>query len=348
MRAMTPEAPPFWWEPAGIPALALSPIAWIYGAVAARRLDHGVPPRVAAPVLCIGNFTVGGSGKTPVAIAFAHEAEKLGARPGFLTRGHGGTLSKPKIIDPGNDNARLTGDEPLLLARHAPVAAGKDRLAAAQLLLKHGCDFLIMDDGFQSRRLHYDYALMVVDAGRGNGNGHVIPAGPLRAPLVVQMRHCDGLMVVGNGDAAVDVVRSAARAAKPVFEAGVSVRNGSDIAGHRFLAFAGIGNPVKFFDTVVEAGGWLSDTRAFPDHHPYSDRDIAELVETAETMGVDLVTTEKDAVRFAHGTEAARSLLERLTILEIGIAFEPANTPAGIIAETIERFAMRGLEPARG
>ncbi len=321
--------------------MLMSPFALAYGSVAARRLERASPPAIDAPVLCVGNFTIGGSGKTPVAIALAVAARKMKLNPGFLTRGHGGSLRSPRIVDGEHDSARTTGDEPLLLARHAPVAAGTNRHAAAQLLRKAGCDFLIMDDGFQSRRLDIDYALMVVDNSRGIGNGYVIPAGPMRAPLVSQLRRTDAVLVMGSGDAGDDVVRMAARAAKPVYKATTVVRNRDALANRRFLAFAGIGNPEKFFDTVVNAGGWVSVTRKFPDHHLFDDREMKELLDAAASVDLELITTAKDAARLAHGSETAQRLLEQLTVLEIDVAFEENGIPAALIEETVKRYSLR-------
>jgi tetraacyldisaccharide 4'-kinase len=182
------EAPPFWWDKPDWRAFALSPASLAYGAVAGRQLRRGKRQKVDAPVLCVGNFTVGGSGKTPVAIALAQQAKAAGLKLGILSRGHGGSFVEPHVVDAAHDAARHVGDEPLLLAQHAPVAVSPNRIAGAALLVdRHGCDFLIMDDGFQSARIHMDYALMVVDARYGLGNGHVIPGGPLRARVADQL-----------------------------------------------------------------------------------------------------------------------------------------------------------------
>ena len=212
---MISEAPPFWWKKADWRPFLLYPFSAAYGAVARRRLIRAPREKVGAPVLCVGNLTVGGSGKTPVAIALAKRARKMGLVPGIVSRGHGGMVTHAHLVDPGHDSARHVGDEPLLLARAAAVAVTADRAAAARLLIEHGCDFIIMDDGFQSARIAMDYALIVVDARRGIGNGHVIPGGPMRAPLVAQMSHADGVLKLGEGDGAERVVRQAARAGRP-------------------------------------------------------------------------------------------------------------------------------------
>lgn len=342
---MVSEAPPFWWRKADWRAWALWPFSAAYGAVARRRLVHAAREKVDAPVLCVGNLTVGGSGKTPVAITLAREARAMGLSPGILSRGHGGTVSgHPHLVDPGHDVARHVGDEPLLLARAASVAVAVDRAAGARLLIGNGCDFLIMDDGFQSARIHIDYALIVVDARRGIGNGHTIPGGPMRAALVDQMRHADAVLKIGEGDAAEQVVRQAARAGRPFFEAHLRADPPSGIAGRRCLAFAGIGDPGRFFDTVVAAGGELAVTRSFGDHHAYSDFDAQDLLATADAQGLELVTTAKDAVRLDHGGGALAALRDRVKVIEVEAVFEVERTPRMLIESTLEAWRRRRLE----
>lgn len=335
------EAPPFWWERPDWRAYALYPISAIYGAVARRRIASGKREKVALPVLCVGNFTVGGTGKTPVAIALAAQARKMGLKPGFLSRGHGGSFSQPHVVDPAHDSARHVGDEPLLLAEHGPVAVTPNRVAGAKLLIERGCDFAIMDDGFQSARIHLDYALLVVDARRGLGNGHVIPGGPMRAPLLAQLRLADALLKMGEGDAADRVVRMASRANKPVFEAFARPRHPEALAGRRFLAFAGIGHPEKFFDTVRAAGGEVVVSRPFPDHHAFVAEDFEDLARLAEKERLELITTAKDAVRLRHGTADAQSFLQKLVVLEIDAVFDLAHAPERIIADTLVAWRRR-------
>jgi tetraacyldisaccharide 4'-kinase len=335
---MASEAPPFWWDGPDWRARLLWPVSSLYGLVAARRMEGARRERVGVPVLCVGNPTVGGAGKTPLAIALARQAEEMGLTPGFLTRGHGGSLGKPHLVDPHHDSAKSTGDEPLLLARHALTAVTPNRAAGARLLIGEGCDFLIMDDGFQSARIHFDYGLLVVDARRGLGNGHIIPGGPVRAPLVNQLRHADAVIRMGKGDGADRVVRLAARAGRPVYEAVARPRPGSGVEGKDFLAFAGIGDPGKFFDTVAQAGGRVVATRSFPDHHFYSDDNLADLLAQADAAGVGLVTTAKDAVRIRQSSDIGAALLARLSVVEIDAEFELPDVPARIIADTLSAF----------
>jgi tetraacyldisaccharide 4'-kinase len=344
----TSEAPPFWWQEPDWRARALFPVSAIYGEVARRRMARGKRRKVEAPVLCVGNFTVGGAGKTPVAIALAKEAAARGLKPGFLSRGHGGSSSKPHLVDRDHDSARHVGDEPLLLAEHAPVAVTPNRAAGAKLLIESGCEFLIMDDGFQSARIHFDYALLVVDAGRGIGNGHIIPGGPMRAPLVDQLRYADALLKMGEGHGADAVIRMAARAGKPIFEAHAEPRGTDQVAGKRFLAFAGIGNPDNFFETVRRVGGEIVLTRSFPDHHPYRDEELLEMESSAARNNLDIITTAKDAARLRHGTSTARDFLNNLRVLEIETVFELETTPSRIIRQTLEAWRDRRLRPNGG
>ncbi|ATU92583.1 tetraacyldisaccharide 4'-kinase [Phyllobacterium zundukense] len=341
---MTSEAPPFWWEKPDWRARALSPLSKIYGAVAGRRIRRAKPPAVQLPVLCIGNFTLGGAGKTPTSIAFAQAAVAAGLKPGIVSRGYGGAFSGLHRVDPDHDSARHVGDEPMLLARHAPVVVSANRLAGAVALQEAGCDFIIMDDGFQSARLHFDYALLVVDAGRGIGNGHVFPGGPLRAPLTDQLVRTDALLKIGTAAGADHVVRRAARAAKPIYEAVLKPKAVGELAGKRLLAFAGIGDPAKFFRTLEEAGGNVVQTRPFPDHHPYTDDDLGDLAKTADEQGLTLITTAKDQVRLLDGSSSAKEFAARALVLEIELVFSHQQTASRIIRETRERARARAIK----
>lgn len=342
---MLSEAPPFWWEKPGWQAWALWPFAHLYDAIATRNMRKATREKIAAPVLCVGNLTVGGSGKTPVAITLAAQARSMGLKPGILSRGHGGSVSgRPHLVDRERDSARHVGDEPLLLARAAPVAVSADRAGGARALLARGCDFLIMDDGFQSARIHIDYALIVVDARRGIGNGHVIPSGPMRAGLTEQMRHIDGVLKVGEGDGANKVLRQAAKAGRAFFEARLQPLPEPALKGRKCLAFAGIGDPTKFFATVAAAGGEVVVAKSFGDHHFYSEFDAQDLLSTADAQGLEIVTTAKDAVRLDHAGEALTALRKRAKVIEIEAVFDVASAPGAIIAETVKEWQRRRLQ----
>ena len=199
-----------------------------------------------------------------------------------------------------------------------------------------------MDDGFQSARIHMDYALLVVDARHGVGNGHVIPGGPLRAPLIDQLACADAVLKMGEGTGRRRADAQRRRApAKPVFEARARAAPGRWHRRRRFLAFAGIGDPDKFFASVAEAGGTVVERRAFPDHHRYRDDELDELQAAARRAGLALITTAKDAARLRHGSAAARAMLESAVILEIDTLFEPEDLPDRLIAQTLRAFEAR-------
>ena len=338
------EAPPFWWAKADWRAWALWPLSAVYGLVAGSFMATARREPIPAAVLCVGNFTVGGEGKTPVSIALAEEARRQKLKVGFLSRGYGGDLSGPHLVDADHDGARAVGDEPLLLARHAPTVISANRAAGARRLVEEGCDFIIMDDGFQSARIHMDYALIVVDARRGLGNGHVIPGGPLRAPLIEQMRYADAVLTMGSGDAAQIVIRRAARAGRPVFSAHLRPRGARELKGLRVLAFAGIGNPEKFYNTLREVGAEIVSTRSFPDHHPFSVEEMAELAAEAAANNLALVTTEKDLVRLKHGSKAMGDFAASAKMLPVEAAFDGAGTAEAIVRETLKRWRERMLQ----
>lgn len=307
--------PPAFWAagPDHPAARALAPVGAAYGALVARRMDRP-GARAGCPVLCLGNFTLGGAGKTPAALAVAGLVAELGAAPAFLSRGYGGRLAGPVRVDPAHHAAADVGDEPLLLARLAPAIVARDRPAGAALCRSLGADVVVMDDGLQNPSLAKDLSLAVVDGPAGLGNGLPFPAGPLRAPLARQWPHVGGLIVIGDGAGGEAVARAAARRGLPVHRARL-VPETDDLAGRRCLAFAGIGRPEKFFATLAEAGAVIVGTRPYPDHHPYRARELAALSEAARRLDAALVTTEKDAVRLPPAFAAGvRVLLVRLAL----------------------------------
>lgn len=340
---MTREAPDFWWREPGWQSALLWPAARAYGAAARWRLDHGPRADAGLPVLCVGNFTVGGGGKTPTALALGRAAIGLGLKPGFLSRGHGGSAREPMLVDPARHGAGLVGDEPMLLAELAATAISADRRRGADLLARAGVDIVIMDDGFQSARLAIDLALLVVDSVRGIGNARVLPAGPLRAPLLDQIRRADALLVVGEGSGGDLAIRTAARANKPIHEARIVAKDAARFAGARIHAFAGIADPQKLYRSLQALGAELLDTTDFPDHHPLSDEEIEELRVSADRSGAMLVTTRKDAARLAGGRPAARAFASEVAVLDIDLVFEPPTLGERLIRETLAAFKDRRL-----
>jgi tetraacyldisaccharide 4'-kinase len=315
--------PAFWWRRAGLAAGLLAPAAACYGAIAARRMiKQGARPNV--PVLCVGNFTLGGAGKTPAAMMLAKMLQEAGERAFCLSRGYGGSLTGPRRVDSHADTAAQVGDEALLLARVAPTVVARERVAGAQAALAGGASVVVMDDGLQNASLVKDFTLAVVDGQRGIGNARVFPAGPLRAPLAAQLECTDALLVVGGGDGARDVVTAAP--GLPVFHARLQPEAATVAAlqARRVLAFAGIGDPDKLFATAAAAGIAVAERRAFPDHHRFTAEEAAGLILQAEHGGLALLTTEKDRVRMS-GEPLLAALAEKTYVLPVTMVVEEAE-----------------------
>ena len=290
--------PAFWWREASFAARALAPLGAVYGAVAQRRLAQaGV--RAAVPVVCVGNPTLGGAGKTPLVLTVARSLMSAGETPVLLSRGYGGRLAGPLQVDPQRHRATDVGDEPLLLARLAPTMVARDRAAGAQAAVAAGASVIVMDDGFQNPSLQKSFSVLVLDGRRGIGNGKLFPAGPLRAPLSAQLARADALVVVGSSSTAVAGVVEEARGRMPVFAASLQPEAGAvaALAGVRVLAFAGIGDPGKLFASLAAAGVAVARSRGFADHHRYTRAQARALCEEADREGLELVTTEKDLAR---------------------------------------------------
>jgi tetraacyldisaccharide 4'-kinase len=290
--------PAFWHRPSSWISRLLMPLGAIYGLVAGRRLrregfDAGIP------VICVGNYHVGGAGKTPTVLALAKVLRDLGETPIVLSRGYRGRLRGPIKVDPARHAAVDVGDEPLMLARTVPVVVARDRLSGVALARSQGASVILMDDGFQNPAIAKDVSLIVIDGDRGLGNGRVLPAGPLRAPLPPQLARTDALVVIGDGRAAEAVAAAIAARGRPVLSAHLNADDASvaSLRDKRVLAFAGIGDPSRFFRTLRASGIAVVAERDFADHHLFSKSEIETLIEDANRDALTLVTTEKDLAR---------------------------------------------------
>lgn len=328
--------PPRFWAagPDHPAARLLAPLGALYGARVAARMDRP-GERAALPVVCLGNFTLGGAGKTPAALAITQILRDLGRNPAFLSRGYGGRLAGPVAVDSRLHGARDVGDEPLLLARCAPTVVSRDRPGGARLCADLGADIVVMDDGLQNPSLAKDLALAVVDAGAGIGNGRPFPAGPLRAPLSRQWPHVAGVVLIGEGEAGERVAREARARGLPVHRARI-VPGVTELKGRRLLAFAGIGRPEKFFATLRKIGAEIVEARAFPDHHAYRAGELAALARDATRLGADLVTTEKDAVRLPADLA--------VRVLPVSLRFEEEGT----LRDSLRAMLATGRRPSAG
>jgi tetraacyldisaccharide 4'-kinase len=296
--------PRFWQHPrAGrvsvFPSL-LAPAAWAWGAAGRIRRHYAKAERAAVPVVCIGNLSAGGTGKTPLAITLAERFIKSGEAVHFLTRGYGGRERGPLRVDLTRDTASDVGDEPLLLAAVAPTWVSADRPEGAAAAARAGATLIIMDDGFQNPSLEKDISLLVVDAHYGLGNGRLIPAGPLRERVADALARTGAVVIVGRGHAADGLAARARNRALPVFRAILRARPAPEFDGLAVLAFAGIGRPEKFHATLRELHADIVATENFPDHHMFGESDAHRLLVRARDLGATLVTTEKDRVRLLH------------------------------------------------
>ena len=277
----------------------LSPISWIYGWAAARRLKTTDSYDVGLPVICVGNATMGGTGKTPVAIYLLKSFRRLGIDVVGLTRGYGGQEKGPMPVQPDH-TATDVGDEPLLLARHAPVWVSAGRDDGARAARSHGAKVIVMDDGHQNPQLEKTLSLLVVDAELGFGNGCIFPAGPLREKLKPSLERADAIILM-----------------KPAPEFEIDDHLAQQLKGHivipaylapskappkgKLYAFAGIGRPNKFFDSLRRHGAEIVEEMPYADHYKYKDEDIESLFLLASEYEASLITTEKDYVRLPKG-----------------------------------------------
>ena len=319
--------PPSFWSqgrPRGLGAV-LSPLAAITAAVTARRIAQ--PGwRAPVPVICCGNVTVGGAGKTTVALDLGRRLSGAGHSVHFLLRGYGGSIRGPHRVRPG-DPVSATGDEALLLAEVAPTWIGADRAESARAAVGAGADLLILDDGLQNSTLCKTLSLLVVDGVYGFGNGRVLPAGPLREPVVAAAARSGAAVLIGEAG---EAVHSALPDGLSVLRARIIPdAEARALAGRRVLAFAGIGVPDKFFATIAELGAISVRQHAFADHHPYKRPELERLVDEARGLDAVPVTTAKDMVRIQS------DLRDGIAVLRIALEWQDEPALNALLAHAV-------------
>ena len=313
-------APDFWAESQGMVPCLLAPLGTLWHLAGQVRHLTVRPWHAPVPVLCVGNLVVGGAGKTPLARALAAVLRERGRAAHLLSRGYRGTLRGPVRVDPDRHGADEVGDEALLLAGDGPAWIAHDRRAGAWAAAAAGAEVIVMDDGFQNPALAKDLSLLAVDGGYGFGNGLLIPAGPLREPVERGLARAAGAVLIGDdafglADRLVDHV--------PVLRARlVPDKAATELRDRAVIAFAGIGRPAKFDQTLAEIGCDVVGRWHFADHHPYTADEIMELCETAQARGAVPVTTAKDAVRLPAGARAM------VTVVNVSLVFE---RPAALV-----------------
>lgn len=294
--------PAFWQNPRATPGLAaraLAPLAALTARATARRVARPPAYRAPVPVICVGNLTVGGAGKTPTTIALQMALMQRGLYAHVVSRGYGGALTGPAQVDPRRHSADAVGDEPLLCAAFGPTWIAKDRAAGARAAVEAGAAAIILDDGFQNPAVAKDLSIVVVDAAVGFGNGRCLPAGPLREPVDAGLSRADLVLSIGNDTAqkAFDA-QWAPMIQTPRARGSIApLATGMTWTGLPVFAFAGIARPEKFFQTLREMGADLRGTAALDDHQALSPGLLQRLSQSAAQRGAQLVTTEKDAAR---------------------------------------------------
>lgn len=336
--------PPAFWAgssgPGGRLAQALlSPLSAIQAAATAQRVAKP-GARVDAAVICIGNLSVGGTGKTPVSAAVLDRLADRDVAVHGLSRGYGGRLKGPVQVDPELNGPDDTGDEPLLLARHAPVWVSRDRVAGAVRAVEAGAEAIVMDDGFQNPSLHKDVSIIVIDSEAGWGNGRVFPAGPLRESVEAGLRRASAVVVMmaGPEDMPDFEALGLADLEKPVLRAWLEPAEPPPPGP--LVVFAGIGRPEKFFDAIRRQGGDVVETVAFPDHHRFGSRELERLADLAASANGTLVATEKDAVRLPA------DLRETVFISRVEARFADAGALDAILQAGLDAAAARGVKAA--
>lgn len=308
---------PDFWHPGkgGLLAELLSPLGWVYGFTTRTKIATTTPWASPVPILCVGNLIAGGAGKTPVAMDLGQRLAAQGKAVHFLSRGYGGTEKGPLSVDPDRHSFHQVGDEPLLLAASAPTWVSKDRKPGCLAAASAGADLIIMDDGFQNPYIRKDMSIVVIDGGFGFGNGKLIPAGPLRETVADGLARASAVVIMGEDTTS--TVETVSRYAHTPLRAHLVPDDlPAEIKTTPFVAFAGIGRPAKFFDTVAALGCSVVSNIAFPDHHPYNEADMKKLLDTAQKANARLLTTQKDACRLPADFK------EKVVVLPVRLAWD--------------------------
>lgn len=329
------KAPSFWYAPKGtadnIWPRVLAPLGLLYGWIVRKRFDLYFPVPLSRPVVCVGNAVAGGAGKTPVVLALTALLMERGHNPHILSRGYGGTETGPMQVSPGRDTAADVGDEPLLLVEQAPTWVSANRALGAQAAIDTGASVIVMDDGFQNPSLYKDFSLLVVDGATGFGNGRVMPAGPLREEVSFALSRASAAVIVGEDKSGAEAdIRK--HADIPLLRARIVPDAGNpDLSSQKIFAFAGIGRPEKFRETLEQAGAIVEGWSEFPDHFAYIQEDLAELMQAAAAQNTPVFTTTKDYVRLPV------ALRDKVQPFRVRLEWENADEVVRLVESALQR-----------
>lgn len=300
---------PVFWQRNNLIAKLLTPLGELYALATKLRLKFKQPQKVNIPVICIGNLTAGGTGKTPTAQSLALMLQNAGLYPNFVSRGYHGELQNIQV-NPAVHTARQVGDEPLLLAGIAPAFINADRYQGALMAQNNQAECILMDDGFQNPTLYKDLSFIVIDGAAGFGNRKCIPAGPLREHIADGLKRAQAALIIGA-----DEHNISAGLSLPCFK-GQIVPEQPKLKNNKVVAFAGIGRPQKFYTSLQELGIEIIQTFDFPDHHYYTEDELKQILATAAAYNAEPITTSKDFVKIPV------SLQPQFKVLQIKIQWE--------------------------
>lgn len=315
-------------------AQGLSPLGHLYGWLVRQRFDLYHPVPMARPVICVGNLVAGGAGKTPVVMALVDLLKEAGYNPHILTRGYGGSEAGPLQVAPNRDTAEDVGDEALLLVDKAPTWVSRIRPLGAQEAIDTGANLVVMDDGFQNPSMYKNFSIIVIDGGVGFGNGRVMPAGPLREEISFGLSRAQAVVMIGDDKTDAKAVIRRYMPEMPIFQARlVPKANNSDVKGKIVFAFAGIGRPEKFRETLEAEGAVIEGWGSYPDHMPYVEEDLRELVTAATAVNAMILTTEKDHVRLPA------SLKARIEKFAVSLEWQDQASLVQLIQDTLQKYS---------
>ncbi len=316
---------PLFWKTRSTRAKMLLPLSLVYEACYLLKRAFTVQVKLPVPVVCIGNVTAGGSGKTPLALHIGALLKEKNVTAFYVSRGYGSAITTPVLVNAEKHRSYEVGDEPLLLAQILPTVVGKDRLQAANYAIANGAKLLIFDDGFQNKKIFKDFSFLVVDGTVGFGNGFLLPAGPLRERFVMAVKRAHSVIVINPAATLPSVPKDTPLLLARTQVVGLAER----LRGQKVVAFCGIAFPEKFQSTLSALGARIVAFKSFADHAHYRHETLLPLAHIASNEKAYLVTTRKDFVRLPRGFK------DKVVVVDIELSFRNPD----ILAAQIDYIA---------